>query len=182
MASIADNLFLLTTLVLSACAWIISFIGACVFRRGLSGGAWWIIVYELMLIIITSTILTTNTYAHYRYMILTFLAASISMVTYQIDFVLPVTKFTAGYRSGASAYAAGYIILMIIQFLWVIVFGSEKEMGQQYEMTAKTDSPEHNRVASPTHPATVEPNMTSSEIAPPNFEYREKVQALHACK
>ncbi|KAI8071121.1 SH3 domain-containing protein, partial [Gilbertella persicaria] len=78
-----------------------------------------------------------------------------------------------------------------------IVFGSEKEsrigkyapsqygntvgiVGQQYEMTAKTDSPEHNRVASPTHPATVEPNMTSSEIAPPNFEYREKVQALHA--
>ncbi|KAI8645504.1 hypothetical protein BD408DRAFT_361230 [Parasitella parasitica] len=124
---IADNIFLLTTMAGASIAWLIAFIGACIFRRGISGGAWWIVVYELLLIMAISATLLTNTYAHYRMMILTFLAASIAMLTLQLDYALPTTKFTSGYRNGAGAYAAGYIILIIIEFLWVIVFGSEPE-------------------------------------------------------
>ncbi|CEP16031.1 hypothetical protein [Parasitella parasitica] len=124
---IADNIFLLTTIAGALIAWLIAFIGACIFRRGISGGAWWIVVYELLLIMAISATLLTNTYTHYRMMILTFLAASIAMLTLQLDYALPTTKFTPGYRNGAGAYAAGYIILIIIEFLWVIVFGSEPE-------------------------------------------------------
>lgn len=124
---IADNIFLLTTIAGASIAWLIAFIGACIFRRGVSGGAWWIVVYELLLIMGISATLITSTYAHYRMMILTFLAASIAMLTAQLDFSLPVAKFSSAYRGGAGAYAAGYIILIIIEFLWVIVFGSEPE-------------------------------------------------------
>ncbi|CAO0803444.1 unnamed protein product [Mucor circinelloides] len=124
---LADNIFLLTTIGGAFIAWLIAFIGACIFRRGVSGGAWWIIVYELLLIVGITTVLVTNTYAHYRLMILTFLAASIAMLTLQLDYALPTFKFGYGYRGGAGTYAAGYIILIIIEFLWVIVFGSEPE-------------------------------------------------------
>ncbi|KAF1800529.1 hypothetical protein V8B55DRAFT_1535285 [Mucor lusitanicus] len=124
---LADNIFLLTTIAGAFIAWLIAFIGACIFRRGVSGGAWWIIVYELLLIVGITAVLVTNTYAHYRLMILTFLAASIAMLTLQLDYALPTVKFSFGYRGGAGAYAAGYIILIMIEFLWVIVFGSEPE-------------------------------------------------------
>ncbi|KAI9481358.1 MAG: hypothetical protein EXX96DRAFT_566403 [Benjaminiella poitrasii] len=127
MKRISDNVFMLTTLSLAVVAWLITFIGACVFRRGLSGGSWWIIVYEFLLLATLVFVLINNTFTHYRFMLLTFLAASIAMVTYQLDYVLPASKFTLSYKSGASAYAVGYIILMITQFVWIIVFGSETE-------------------------------------------------------
>lgn len=46
---------------------------------------------------------------------LTFLATSIAMITSQLDYALPTTKFVVQYKAGAGAYAAGYIILIIIQ-------------------------------------------------------------------
>ncbi|KAI7896629.1 uncharacterized protein EV154DRAFT_491667 [Mucor mucedo] len=127
MTRIADNVFLLSTLLLAACGWVISFVGACVFRSGISGGAWWIVIYQLLLLMSIAFALTTNTYGHYRLVILTFLAASLSMLTYQLDYALPTSKFKSQYKGGAGVYAAGYIILIIIQFLWVIVFGSESD-------------------------------------------------------
>ncbi|KAI9357729.1 hypothetical protein BD770DRAFT_456659 [Pilaira anomala] len=127
MTRIADNVFLLTTLILSASGWLIAFVGACVFRRGLSGGAWWIIIYELLLVMGISFVLLTNTFTQYRMVILTFLASSIAMLTHQLDYALPTTKFVNQYKGGAGAYASGYVILIVIQFLWVIVFGSESD-------------------------------------------------------
>ncbi|KAI9270254.1 hypothetical protein EDC94DRAFT_598580 [Helicostylum pulchrum] len=127
MPPIADNVFLLSSLILSACGWLIAFIGACVFRRGLSGGAWWIVIYELLLVMGTGFVLLTNTFSQYRLVMLTFLATSIAMITSQLDYALPTTKFVVQYKAGAGAYAAGYIILIIIQFLWVLVFGSEAD-------------------------------------------------------
>jgi hypothetical protein len=50
---------------------------------------------------------------------LTFLAASIAMLTYQLDYALPTYKFTPGYRGGAGAYAAGYILLIITQVIYI---------------------------------------------------------------
>ncbi|KAG1063783.1 hypothetical protein G6F42_027137 [Rhizopus arrhizus] len=107
---LADNIFLLTTIGGAFISWLIAFIGACIFRRGVSGGAWWIIVYELLLIVGITTVLVTNTYAHYRLMV-----ASIAMLTLQLDYALPTFKFGYGYRGGAGTYAAGYIILIIIE-------------------------------------------------------------------
>jgi len=43
------------------------------------------------------------------------LAASIAMLTLQLDYALPTFKFGYGYRGGAGTYAAGYIILIIIE-------------------------------------------------------------------
>ncbi|KAI7897673.1 uncharacterized protein BX663DRAFT_299113 [Cokeromyces recurvatus] len=103
-------------------AWIITFVGACVFRKGLSGGAWWIVIYELLLIMTTIFILINNVFTQYRLMLLTFLAASVAMSTYQLDYALPVSKFASGYRSGASAYATGYILLLIAQVIYIYIY------------------------------------------------------------
>ena len=58
---------------------------------------------------------------------MTFLAISIALLTGQTDSVLPVSELLDpnANKGGAGAYAAGYIIIIIIQFLWVFVFGSE---------------------------------------------------------
>ncbi|CEG76445.1 hypothetical protein RMATCC62417_11341 [Rhizopus microsporus] len=124
MTRILDNIFLLSTIILAYVAWLIAFIGACVFRVGVSGGAWWIIVYELLIIIGVTCILVTNTFTHYRMMILAFLGASISLLTIQLDYITPASRVFGG---GAGAFATGYIVLIIIQFLWVMIFGSDPE-------------------------------------------------------
>ncbi|KAI8890764.1 hypothetical protein K501DRAFT_236440 [Backusella circina FSU 941] len=208
MPSFSDNLFLLATVVLSFVAWVIAFGGACAMRRYLSGGAWWIVVYELFLLLGHGYVFITNSYAHYRLVILSFLVASISMLTFQIDSAVA----SSGVLKAAGALAAGYIILIIIQFLWIIVLGSDpqSELGKfgpahpsnlvgvigtqqhqqqphqqpQYEMTAdKTIVNDPIPTTNHSHeqapvPPTEIPQTDAVGSASP--EYREKVQALHA--
>ncbi|KAI8339977.1 hypothetical protein BC941DRAFT_392895 [Chlamydoabsidia padenii] len=53
------------------------------------------------------------------------LAISIPLLTIQIDYVLQYSKPAQLNRMAANAYAAGYIGLVIIQYIWVLVIGSE---------------------------------------------------------
>ncbi|OZJ06230.1 hypothetical protein BZG36_00806 [Bifiguratus adelaidae] len=63
----------------------------------------------------------SDTIAHYRLVVLTYLAASIAFVTYQISGSVGV-----GFPA-SQAIAAGYIFMAIVQFVWVFVFGSAEE-------------------------------------------------------
>ncbi|KAI8367493.1 uncharacterized protein BYT42DRAFT_586415 [Radiomyces spectabilis] len=120
---LTENLFLLGTTSLAFVAWIIAFGGACAIP--VARANWWIIVYELLIILAVTFLTLTGTYDHYRLALLTFLGASIAMLTLVLDNVLPTWKIGGWHTSAWNAFAAGYVILIIIQFLWIFVFGSE---------------------------------------------------------
>lgn len=48
---------------------------------------------------------------------MTFLAASIALLTGQLDYVFPIARFNTSLRGGAGAYGAGYIILIIVEVI-----------------------------------------------------------------
>ncbi|KAI9488796.1 hypothetical protein BDB00DRAFT_846604 [Zychaea mexicana] len=170
---LTENLFLLTTGILSLCAWVIAFGGLCAFRQ-LSGGGYWLIVYELLLILGTLFVFMSGTFLHYRMVLLTFLAVSIAMLMGQIDAVLPVSRF--GYdanQDGAGAYAAGYIFIVIIQFLWVFVFGSEPHsyLGQfGHGWSAMNNSVDNHHQ---------HPGMKAAAANPPAVMGAGQVQSTH---
>lgn len=56
----------------------------------------------------------------------TFLASSIPLLTIQIDYVVQYTNPNIP-KVPASAYAAGYIILVVVQYMWVLVIGSDSK-------------------------------------------------------
>lgn len=60
-----------------------------------------------------------------------FLASSIPLLTIQIDYVVQYTKTNIP-KIPASAYVAGYIILVTVQYMWLLVIGSDGQtwLGQ----------------------------------------------------
>ncbi|KAG2227789.1 hypothetical protein INT45_002027 [Circinella minor] len=119
---LTQNRFILLTSILGVSGWIISFAGAISLQK--LYGAWWVVVYQAFIVILSLLIFMSNTMAQYRLTFLTFIAASIPLLTVQADYVIQYTKPSVP-RDPANAYAAGYIILICVQYLWVIVFGSD---------------------------------------------------------
>lgn len=53
------------------------------------------------------------------------LASSIPLLTIQVDYVIQYTKANIP-KSAATAYVSGYIILLAVQYSWILVFGSDQ--------------------------------------------------------
>ncbi|ORZ02394.1 hypothetical protein BCR43DRAFT_481477 [Syncephalastrum racemosum] len=199
---LTENIFLITSAALAICAWIIALGGAAAFAK--SGVVWWIIVYELLLLVGTVLVFMSGTFLHYRMVLLALLAISISLLTTQIDAGLAVAHM----QGGAGAFAAGYIILIIVQFLWVFVFGSEPNsyLGRfGHGWSSMNNSVEHHgmseKITTPPqvqhagdktmvdYPAVATgvaggsaaaSHPAAASTAPqPNLDYAERVEALH---
>ncbi len=71
---------------------------------------------------------------------LTFLAASIPLLTIQIDYVVQYTKPNIP-KMPANAYVAGYIVLVTVQYMWVLVIGSDKStmLGKLGHMSSDSE-------------------------------------------
>ncbi|KAI7885723.1 hypothetical protein K492DRAFT_156788 [Lichtheimia hyalospora FSU 10163] len=119
---LAQNRFILLTSILATGGWLVAFGGAVVLKA--LYGAWWVVIYEALIVAGTLMVFMSNRMQHYRYSFLTFLGASIPLLTIQVDYVIQYTKPTVP-REPANAYAAGYIVLIIVQYMWVVVFGSD---------------------------------------------------------
>ncbi|KAI7852379.1 hypothetical protein BDC45DRAFT_185919 [Circinella umbellata] len=155
---LTENLFLLTTGILSLCSWVIALGGLCALGASPHSG-YWLIVYELFLILGVLFVFMSGTFLHYRMALLTFLAISISLLTGQIDFAVSAANLLGQSvnQGGAGAYAAGYIIIIIVQFLWVFVFGSEPNsyLGQfGHGWTAMNNSVDNHQTAAGVKPST----------------------------
>lgn len=104
---------------MSVIGWLVTFIGACVIGR--AGLLWWIVIYELLLVggILFSVL--RQVFHHYKTMFLIFLGVSISLLTSTINGLM-------GENSGGNqAAGAGAVILIVMQFFWVILFGSTED-------------------------------------------------------
>ncbi|KAI8338025.1 hypothetical protein BC941DRAFT_424386 [Chlamydoabsidia padenii] len=131
-SNLTTNIFLLVTSILAFAAWVIAFAGLIALR--VTGGSWWIMIFELLLVVGVILLILTGTFLEYRLVILTFLAVSVSYLTSEIGGAIALTGYY--YHGAAGAYAAGYIILVIVHFIWIFVFGSEPhsyfgKFGQQ---------------------------------------------------
>ncbi|KAJ2958329.1 hypothetical protein NQZ79_g6054 [Umbelopsis isabellina] len=117
-------MFLLVTVLLSLVGWVVTFGAACAVGTALADGyptTWWIVIFELLLILGVCLVIITDTMLHYRHVILTLLAVSIVYLTSNLS------AFTPSSASAARALTAGMIIMIIMQFLWVFVFGSHED-------------------------------------------------------
>ncbi|CDS06663.1 hypothetical protein LRAMOSA09190 [Lichtheimia ramosa] len=122
---------------LAAIGWLIMFIGACAAHA--RGGAWWVIVYQLLFLIGFYIVVSRSLFKQYRFAILTFLAIGITMLTQLLG------AFVGSSNGAAQASAAGSCILIIMQYFWVFVFGSEEDsavhrwiFGQTHHNTSPT--------------------------------------------
>ncbi|KAI9301126.1 hypothetical protein BJ944DRAFT_291180 [Cunninghamella echinulata] len=122
-SKLTHNTFLLATTILSVVSLIVALGGACALK--VLQGAWWIVIYEVIVVAGHTMIFMRGTLANYRLAMLTFLAISIPLLTIQIDYILNYSKPNLINRVAANAYAVGYIGLVIIQYIWVLALGSE---------------------------------------------------------
>ncbi|KAI8647581.1 hypothetical protein BD408DRAFT_439038 [Parasitella parasitica] len=116
---ITKNPIVLVSAIMSVVGWLIAFIGACII--GKAGLLWWIVIYELLLLGAIFFSIYRNVFHHHQIMFLAFLGISISLLTTTINGLM-------GYDSaGNQAAGAGAVILIVMQFFWVIVFGCSEE-------------------------------------------------------
>ncbi|GAA5805975.1 hypothetical protein HPULCUR_011502 [Helicostylum pulchrum] len=116
--------FLLVTSIIAISGWSVAFGGACMLK--VLNGAWWVMMYQLCIIVGHMVIFMTGSMQQYRLAMVTFLASSIPLLTIQIDYVVQYTNPNIP-KVPASAYAAGYIILVVIQYMWALVIGSDSK-------------------------------------------------------
>ncbi|ORX46271.1 hypothetical protein DM01DRAFT_1339597 [Hesseltinella vesiculosa] len=188
---ILGNTFLLVTIAVSYAAWIVAFGGMC--SLGNVGTPWWINIYELIITGLITYTFMTDTYFQYRFAILTLLAISLAYLTLALEAFIGASRVGYG-NGGAGAISAGFIVLSIVQFLWVLVFGSEPNtpFGQLiHQNNSIQQQPVHvapvNVTSTPVVAAT--PVQVSSDkvayedaqpqSASPVLEYKERVEALH---
>ncbi|KAI8074071.1 hypothetical protein BC940DRAFT_329614 [Gongronella butleri] len=113
------NPIVLTVSVLAAIGWFILFIGAC--AAPVTGISWWVIIYNLVVVVCVFIGLGYSKLGNYQNMMMILLTISIVYLTYMIPLLLDLDS------SAGHACAGGAIILVICEFLWIFLFGSDEE-------------------------------------------------------
>jgi len=112
-------LFLFTS-IFAIAAWFITFIAqAFVESRGFAGTLWFAIFLELFLILGVLYTLATDSISMHRFQISVFGAVAIT-------FTINGVQFFSG-DPAVKAMSAGYLILSIVNILWVLYFTSEED-------------------------------------------------------
>ncbi|KAI8368103.1 uncharacterized protein BYT42DRAFT_521781 [Radiomyces spectabilis] len=193
---LTENPFLLTTTILALSSWITAFGGACTLK--VLNGAWWVMIYEFGIILGCMTLFLRGSILLHRHAVLTLLASSIPLLTIQIDYVIQYNK-PVSIKDSANAYAGGYIGLVVVQYLWVLVFGSDSQsrLGRLAQARTPIHSPDpayhynHSKheplsenlkktFVNDGPPQAMVPSSTSQTLMMPATEYPERVKALHA--
>ncbi|KAI8575415.1 hypothetical protein K450DRAFT_261907 [Umbelopsis ramanniana AG] len=118
ISNVTGNPIILLSGVFAMIGWFIAFIAACIFQ-GL-GGFWWTIIFELLVLGGIFFVIAIDAFPQYRLVVLSFLSISIAMLTSFIG------NFINSSSSAAQAIGAGGVFLIIVQFSWVIIFGSDE--------------------------------------------------------
>ncbi|EAS31320.3 high osmolarity signaling protein SHO1 [Coccidioides immitis RS] len=119
-----DNLvgdpFALASISISLLAWLITFISAIIsdVRGFFPNIYWWTIAYQLLCILGISYVMATGTSHIYSTAIVGYVASAFAFTTFAVDVML---KDKSGSKEAAGA---GFILLSIINIIWIFYFGS----------------------------------------------------------
>ncbi|KAI9277479.1 hypothetical protein BY458DRAFT_532634 [Sporodiniella umbellata] len=178
---ITKNPLVLVSIFLASIGWLLAFVGACIIKR--AGVFWWIVIYELLLLCGILFSIFRQVFHHYQLSFLVFLGVSIALLTSSISGLLNVDY--VGYQVAG----AGSVILIVMQFFWVILFGSTEDSAvYQYIYSGHTVNNHYTAKESKLALATVNEEEHPHEHIQHQQEAREEnlesriVTALHPCK
>ncbi|ORY93198.1 hypothetical protein BCR43DRAFT_517459 [Syncephalastrum racemosum] len=169
---------------LAIVGWIISLVGLCASAAWVRAVSWWIIVYELGLVVLVCSVVWADTQRAYQSLILALIAVSIPYATDEI------VSYIDTARPPLAAAAAGYIVLVVTKFCWLFLFGvhydenSRPSFLQQMNQTG-VHKAGHPPTMSSTPLPVYMPSPPPSHDAPPTVfisphtEYTIPVIALH---
>ncbi|KAI8380521.1 hypothetical protein EDC96DRAFT_472810 [Choanephora cucurbitarum] len=116
---VRQNPLILVSILMSVIGWFIMFVGACVIGR--AGLLWWIVIYELLLVGGILFSIFRQSFHHYQTSFLIFLGVSLSLLTTTINGLLTYSS------NGSQASGAGAVIMIVMQFFWVVLFSCSEE-------------------------------------------------------
>ncbi|KAG1450072.1 hypothetical protein G6F56_008456 [Rhizopus delemar] len=138
-------------------------------------GAWWIMIYELVITLGQTAMIFSKSIEDYRITMMVLLATSIPLLIIQIDYVIQYTRSFVP-KGPATVYVAGYIVL----YLWILIYGS-KSTTFFGKLGKIRDTNEHAYYAEKIVPTSI----IVEEIVDKNpmycNEFPERVQAIHPC-
>ncbi|ODQ67291.1 hypothetical protein NADFUDRAFT_40457 [Nadsonia fulvescens var. elongata DSM 6958] len=114
--------FALSTLSISAIGWIVAFGGSIsssvMSDRKFPNFSWWGIVFQLLIIVGIFYLICTNNIDPYRFALLAFLSTGTVYSTNSTN------NFVYKDSSSGAAAAAGYILISIVNIVWMLYFGT----------------------------------------------------------
>lgn len=123
-SSNAFNIYVVTTIAVGAISWIIAFVGSIAASQSLDyfpKFTWWGLVFELFIVIMLPIIYFLDMIIYYR----SFL---ISLVAIGFVYTSNSTNNLVYYSdSSSSAAGTGFILLSIVNFLWLFYLGSDSQ-------------------------------------------------------
>ncbi|VEU21951.1 DEKNAAC102897 [Brettanomyces naardenensis] len=119
----AMNFFALSSYVMAFIAWIIAFAGSIASSVSLNDYypkfSWWALVFQLILLVLLPILYATNS-IHFHRM---FLVACLSVAfVYNSNSTNNLVYYSG---SSTAAASAGFIVSSMINFLWILYFGSD---------------------------------------------------------
>lgn len=173
LSHITKNPIVLVSVIMSAVGWFIAFIGTCILGR-FAGGFWWTIIYELLLIGGILFSVFKQVFHQYRMMFLIFLGVSIALLTGAIDGLM---RYNTG---GAQAAGAGAVIMIVMQFFWVILFGSTEDSAVYQFIYSGLVSPVSQNGVGNIHGSPKESKVAlSSPEAGSQYSHHQSIGSIH---
>ncbi|KAI8878578.1 hypothetical protein K501DRAFT_297547 [Backusella circina FSU 941] len=121
MSDLHSNRFTVFICALAIVGWMIAFAGLCASRTFVDKVSWWIATFDLLVVGIACSVLWTSSVRIYYPVVLTLIAISIPYNTNEIISYISIRK------PSLMATVSGYIILTIVKFFWIVVFGVQQE-------------------------------------------------------
>ncbi|CAO3687840.1 unnamed protein product [Rhizopus stolonifer] len=140
-------------------------------------GAWWIMIYELVITLGQTTMILSKSIEDYRITMMALLATSIPLLIIQIDYVIQYTRSFVP-KGPATVYVAGYIVLVIMQYLWILIYGS-KNTTFFGKLGKIRDTNEHAYYAEKIVPTSIIVEEMVDKNPMYYTEFPERVQAVH---
>ncbi|EED17599.1 high osmolarity signaling protein Sho1, putative [Talaromyces stipitatus ATCC 10500] len=126
-SNILGDPFALSTISISIIAWIISFIGSIIadVQTDFPNYAWWAVAYMICVIAGIIVVVGSDTTLIYSNAVVGYLSAGLAFTT------LAVNSLVYQPQSSKQAAAAGFILLSMINIIWIFYFGSTPESSHR---------------------------------------------------
>ncbi|KAI8976485.1 hypothetical protein BDB01DRAFT_853127 [Pilobolus umbonatus] len=157
LTHVLKNPIVLVSISMALLGWLLAFVGACILGSA-AGGFWWTLIYNLLILLGLGFTVFKTVFHHYQLTFFTLLGISISLLTTHVNGLINQNG------GGHQVAGAGAVILIVMQFFWIILFGNEESGLFKYIYADVPQlSPKESKVALSS------PSPTPSTLSPPKI-------------